>query len=97
MPKPASRKPRSRVRRAAVQYTVRDVPVQVDRLLRQKAAQEGRSLNQVLRDALVREAGGEAGTVIHDDLDHLAGRWEEDPEVDRALAEQDRVDESLWK
>lgn len=82
----------------AIQYTVRDVPLAVDVALRRKARQEGKSLNRVLREALEREAGL-AGSVevTHHDLDHLAGRWEPDPEFDAAIAAQDHVDEDLWR
>ena len=79
-----------------MQYTVRDVPVHVDRALRRRASAEGKSLNQVVRDLLSREAGGET-PVVHDDLDALAGTWDEDPEFDQAIRDQDRVDESLWR
>ena len=34
------------------QYTVRDVPANIDLALRRKAREEGRSLNQILREAL---------------------------------------------
>ena len=27
----------------------------------------------------------------------LAGTWEEDPEFDRAIADQDSIDDELWK
>jgi hypothetical protein len=85
-------------RRTSAQYTVRDVPAHVDGALRRKAREEGKSLNQVLRDALVREAGaGDLSPVLHNDLDHLAGKWEDDPAFDQAIAAQDRIDESLWR
>ncbi|HEV7733962.1 MAG TPA: hypothetical protein VGR62_17460 [Candidatus Binatia bacterium] len=95
--KPSRRRGAAKRKSSTVQYTVRDVPSQVDTVLRRKAVDEGRSLNQVLRDALVREAGGDTAWVVHDDLDALAGAWEEDPAIDQALADQDRVDEELWK
>ncbi len=83
---------------AAVQYTVRDVASEVDVALRRKARQEGKSLNRILRAALEREAGLAGGEdVTHHDLDHLAGRWEHDPEFDTAIAAQDHVDEDLWR
>ena len=82
---------------ATVQYTVRDVPARVDRALRRRASEEGKSLNQVLRDALAKEAGADGVDVLHHDLDALAGAWDEDPEFDRAIAEQDRVDEAMWR
>lgn len=82
----------------AVQYTVRDVPAHVDRALRRRASEERKSLNQLLRDALIKEAGGGAAApVLHHDLDALAGTWDDDPDFDRALAEQDRVDEAMWR
>ncbi len=31
------------------------------------------------------------------DLSAIAGSWIEDPEFDRALADQDLIDEDLWK
>jgi hypothetical protein len=92
----ASKGPKGRGRGTAVQYTVRDVPVHVDQALRRQANAEGKSLNQVVRDLLVREAGGEA-PVVHDDLDELAGAWEDDPQFDEAIRDQDRIDESLWR
>jgi hypothetical protein len=77
---------------------VRNVPRAADAALRRKAAEERTSLNEVLRQALLKEAGladGERRT--YHDLDHLAGTWVDDPEFDAAIAAQDVVDESLWK
>jgi hypothetical protein len=84
--------------RATVQYTVRDVPAEVDRALRRKASTEGKSLNHVLRDALARDAGTDpAGPDLHHDLDALAGTWDDDPDFDRAVADQDVVDDDAWR
>jgi hypothetical protein len=81
-----------------VQYTVRNVPRAADAALRRKAAEERTSLNEVLRQALLKEAGLAGGERrLHHDLDHLAGTWVEDPEFDAAIAAQDVIDESLWK
>lgn len=94
-----SPKPAAGARRApsaSAQLTVRNVPVSVDRALRRKAATEHRSLNEVLVEALGRGGGG-IEAPVYDDLDHLAGTWKEDPGFDKALAEQDRVDEGLWR
>jgi hypothetical protein len=46
---------------------------------------------------LAHAAGAEGGAPLHHDLDALAGTWEDDPEFDRAIADQDRVDEALWR
>lgn len=81
-----------------VQYTVRDVPRDVDAALRRRARDEGRSLNQIVCEVLAREAGLDPGAgTLHHDLDGLAGRWEEDPDFDAAIAAQDRIDDELWR
>jgi len=84
--------------KGATQFTVRNVPEHVARALRRKAEESNQSLNKTLIEALARQAGTEEGEepAFHD-LDHLAGKWEEDPEFDEAIAAQDKVDESLWK
>jgi hypothetical protein len=79
------------------QFTVRAVPASVERALRNKARERNVSLNQVLLDALAREAGESAAPVRHHDLDALFGSWIDDPAVDAALAEQRRVDPKDWE
>jgi hypothetical protein len=84
-------------RRAAdKQYTIRSVPVDVDRLLRDRARRERKSLNQVALEALRRGLGADV-PLEHHDLDRYAGTWIEDPETDRALEEQRAVDGDLWR
>lgn len=94
-------RPRSMVGAAppakALQYTVRNIPEHVDRALRRKATEEGKSLNEVLRDALIREAGEVEPPPRYTDLDALAGRWIDDPGFDETIRAQDQVDESLWR
>lgn len=81
-----------------MQYTVRDVPAHVDRALRRRASDEGKSLNRLLCDALAKEAGVDAASpILHHDLDAVAGTWDDDPEFDRVIVEQDRVDEAMWR
>jgi predicted alpha-1,6-mannanase (GH76 family) len=81
-----------------VQYTVRDVPAYVDKALRRKAQQARKSLNAVVRDALVREVGGvDTPARIYTDLDALAGAWVDVPGFDEAREAQDQVDPTLWR
>jgi hypothetical protein len=62
-------------------------------------AQKGsKSLNEVLRDALIREAEGTGlPERMYTDLDALAGSWVDVPGFDDAIRAQDRVDEALWR
>jgi len=77
----------------AVQYTIRGVPDHVDRALRARAKKENKSLNQLAVEALTEAARAERYT----DLDDLIGTWVDDPEFDKIMAEQDRIDEELWR
>ena len=82
----------------SVQYTVRNVPWKADQALRRKADEQKVSLNKVLRQALLKEAGmaGDEGQVYHD-LQGFVGSWQEDPEFDAIIVEQDKVDQEKWK
>jgi len=80
-----------------MQYTLRDIPPTVDSELRRRAKTEGKSLNSVAIEALIRGAGLGATPLRQRDLSDIAGTWREDPEFDQAMAEQDRVDEGLWR
>ena len=78
------------------QYTIRDVPEQVNEALRIYAAEERISLNQAAVDILAKGLGVTGREVYHD-LDHLAGAWVEDPEFDRAIEGMDKVDPEMWE
>jgi plasmid stability protein len=83
---------------ATFQYTVRAIPAHVDRALRRKAAAEKKSLNAILREALIREADvAEPHRRSYTDLDALAGTWLDDPGFDAAIQAQDQIDASLWR
>jgi hypothetical protein len=82
---------------AGVQYTLRDIPRQLDEALRQRAKEEGKSLNQVTIEALLRSFGWLGAPVRQRDLSAVAGSWQEDPDFDSALEDQDRIDPETWK
>jgi hypothetical protein len=80
-----------------VQYTLRDIPHLLDLELRRRAKAEGKTLNAVALEALMRGAGLDETEPRHRDLGDVAGTWREDREFDDAIADQDRVDASLWR
>lgn len=80
-----------------MQYTIRNVPHQLDAALRRKAREQCKSLNEVTIEALARGAGMSGEPTRQRDLSDIAGTWREDPEFDRAIAEQDVIDEKLWR
>jgi plasmid stability protein len=80
-----------------IQYTIRGISDRMDTFIRERAAREGKSLNETVLDALKAGLGLSGDQVRYADLDDLAGTWVNDPEFDRAIAEMDRVDPELWK
>jgi len=78
-------------------YTIRKVPAAVDRMLRERARTEGKSLNEAAIEALQAGLGLSEDPVEFDDLDDLIGTWQHDPDTDQALADQDVVDPELWR
>lgn len=79
-----------------MQYTIRNVPEFLDAALRGAAREQGKSLNEVAVQALVRGAGLSEDLRRKRELGDIAGSWCEDAAFASALAEQDVIDESLW-
>lgn len=69
----------------------------MDSELRRRARAESKSLNTVAIEALIRGAGLGETPLRQRDLIDIAGTWQEDPEFDQAITDQDRVDEQLWR
>jgi plasmid stability protein len=80
-----------------MQYTIRNIPDPLDAALRQSARKKGKSLNEVALEALVRGAGLGEHRVPLRDLSDIAGSWHDDPAFDEARAQQDKIDEDLWR
>lgn len=79
------------------QYTVRNLPRQLDQALRKKTNETGQSLNEVVVETLKRGMGLTGESVRYDDLDPLIGSWKEDPAFEEVLKLQDQIDKSLWE
>ncbi|BCR04850.1 hypothetical protein DESUT3_19190 [Desulfuromonas versatilis] len=81
--------------------TLRGIDEKTAEALKQRAQQEGTSVNAVtLR--LIRESLGldkKKRVVTYSDLGHLAGTWskEDAAEFERNTAVFEKVDEELWK
>ena len=79
-----------------MQYTIRGVPPAVDAVLRERARVTGRSLNEVVIEALA-EGVGIAMPRKRRNFDGIAGTWIEDKAFDEAIAAQDQIDWDMWK
>lgn len=82
--------------------TIRNLPPDVARVIRQKAKFEGTSLNRTVINLLrerVTEPRRSAKKTRYRDLSALAGSWTraEAAEFNKHLAAQRRIDPELWK
>ncbi len=82
-----------------MQYTIRDIPKQVDDALRRRAKQQGRSLQDVALEALAAGAGLPLNgqRVKQRDLSGFAGTYVPDPGFEEALREADQVRPEDWE
>lgn len=79
-----------------LQYTLRNVPPEVDRALRKRAREEGKSLNEIAVAALQTATTTDVPKKSIN-LEGIVGTWVEDPEFDRAMEDQRRIDPELWR
>ena len=72
------------------------MPPALDQVLRAKAREEGRSLNEVAIETLRRAMGLGEEREVQRSLRGIRGTWQEDEEFDAALRDQHQVDPDLW-
>ena len=80
-----------------MQYTIRNIPKDVDRALRKRAKAEKKSMNQVALDALRAGAGLNGEVQRRTDLEWFFGSGPLEPAVLKAIEEQDVVHPDDWK
>jgi hypothetical protein len=80
-----------------MQYTLRGIPPAVDNALRDRARAARKSLNEAAIDALTEGAGLTSVPRKRRELGDIAGTWKADKALEAALADQDQVDEDLWR
>ena len=79
-----------------MQYTIRNIPPEVDRAMKARAKQLGKSVNQVALEALAQSVGQ---PLRRRRLRKMPGAWSaaEAAEFDRFLSSTRVIDEELWK
>ncbi len=80
-----------------MQYTVRGISDAMDKAIRRRAREKGKSLNEVAVEALAEGLGLGEEEVVRRDLSDILGTWRKEASVENALAAQDVVDEALWR
>jgi len=81
--------------------TVRNLPPEVARAVKEKARKERLSLNKAILRLLEEAAGVGKGKrkVVYHDLDRFFGTWtrEEADAFDEAMREHRQIDPEMWK
>lgn len=80
-----------------MQYTLRNIPKDVDAALRRRASAEGKTLNEAAVDALAEGLGLTRESKRRRSVRDLVGSVPCDPELEAAIADQRRIDEELWR
>jgi hypothetical protein len=76
------------------QYTIRNIPEQVDRYLRRRAELTGQSLNQVVVNELAEKAGVQKTGLVNS-LDWFIGGCNIGEDVEEVLEEEDLLQKKL--
>ena len=85
------------------QLTIRGFEKELVLRIKKLARSEGISLNQAVLRLLRKGAGlserKETPDVVGSSLDHLIGTWsgKEAEEIERAIADFEEIDETMWK
>ncbi len=81
--------------------TIRGLDDLTVKALKEKAKQEGTSVNATLVNLIKEDLGlkKKKRRVVHNDLDHLAGTWNEKEykEFQEIMKDFEIIDESMWK
>lgn len=82
-----------------LQYTIRNIPPAVDKVIRNRVKREGKSFNTAVVEALMLQTLGSTDPkkASQDVFDRLHGANTLDDDFDAAIADQSQVDDSLWR
>lgn len=79
-----------------MQYTIRNIPPELDRALKALARKAGKSVNQIALEALANSVGR---PVARRSLRNMPGAWskQEAEQLDEWLQSHRTIDEELWR
>lgn len=80
-----------------IQYTIRNIPPVVDKVIRKRSQQSGKSFNQTVVELLSLQTLGTTQPRTEDNFDWLFGANTLDESFDEALQDMAQIDEKLWR
>jgi len=82
---------------STIQYTIRNVPPAVDKVIRKRAAQSGKSFNHTVVELLTLQTFGSPTPLPDDNFDWLFNADTLDTAFDQAQEDIASIDEKLWQ
>jgi len=81
------------------QITLRDIPVEIEQLIRDLARRRGQSINKTVLEFLQKGLGLSGGGKKRRDLSSLAGTWDEREfaEFEENIKIFEQIDSEMWK
>ncbi len=76
-------------------YTIRNIPLTVDKVIREHSKQNGKTLNQTVIDLLTLQTLGTTDPVVDDNFDWLFGIHTLDQSFYGAIEELSKIDETI--
>jgi ribosome biogenesis protein Nip4 len=80
-----------------IQYTIRNIPVSVDRVIRKRSKQSGLSFNQTVVDLLSLQTFGTTEIANDDNFNWLYNKNTLDDSFDEAIKGISQVDKKIWQ
>jgi hypothetical protein len=80
-----------------IQYTIRNIPPEVDRVIKKRSRQSGKSFNQTVVDLLSLQTFGTTDVPTSNNFDWLFGANTLDDSFDGAIKDLSQIDEKLWQ
>lgn len=80
-----------------IQYTIRNIPPVVDKVIKKRSKQSGKSFNQTVVDILSLQTFGSTTPPFDKGFDWLYNKNTLDESFDEAIENLSQVDEKLWQ
>lgn len=80
-----------------IQYTIRNIPPEVDRVIRKRSQQTDKSFNQTVVDLLALQTLGTINPPDDANFDWLYGANTLDVSFDKAIKDLSQIDKNIWK